>query len=157
MRINRFRLATALTVLLACCASIAAQNKGFDIVRMDNSADACTDFFQYSNGTWLKNTEIPAAYSRWGSFNILGENNNDTLKGILETASKNTAAAGSDAQLIGDYYASCMDEAAIEKAGIAPLAPYFKQIDKIKTVKDVQNQIAVMHNLGIPVLFGFGG
>ena len=157
MHINRFRLATALTVLLACCASIAAQNKGFDIVRMDNSADACTDFFQYSNGTWLKNTEIPAAYSRWGSFNILGENNNDTLKGILETASKNTAAAGSDAQLIGDYYASCMDEAAIEKAGIAPLAPYFKQIDKIKTVKDVQNQIAVMHNLGIPVLFGFGG
>ncbi len=156
MRIFGFRLATALTVLLTFYVSISAQNKGFDIVRMDNSADACTDFFQYSNGTWLKNTEIPAAYSRWGSFNILGENNNNTLKDILETASKNNAAASSDAQLIGDYYASCMDEAAIEKAGLAPLAPYFKQIDKIKNVKDLQNQIAAMHNLGIPVLFGFG-
>lgn len=156
MRITKFRLATALTVLLAFCASILAQDKGFDIVRMDNSADACTDFFQYSNGTWLKNTEIPAAYSRWGSFNILGENNNNTLKDILETASKNNAAAGSDAQLIGDYYASCMDEAAIEKAGLAPLAPYFKQIDGIKNVKNLQHQIAVMHNLGLPVLFGFG-
>ena len=156
MRIFRFQLAAVLTVLLAFCVSSLAQDKGFDIVRMDSSADACTDFFQYSNGTWLKNTEIPAAYSRWGSFNILGENNNNTLKEILENSSKNKAAAGSDAQLIGDYYASCMDEAAIEKAGITPLMPYFKQIDKIKTVKDVQNQIAAMHNMGIPVLFGFG-
>ena len=71
MRIFSFRLTTALTVLLAFCVSILAQNKGFDITRMDNSAEACTDFFQYSNGTWLKNTEIPAAYSRWGSFNVL--------------------------------------------------------------------------------------
>ena len=60
-------------------------------------------------------------------------------------------------QLIGDYYSSCMDEAAIEKAGIKPLKPYFKQIDKIKTVQDLERQIAMMHNLGIPALFGFGG
>ena len=58
MRIFRFRWATALTVLLAFCVSISAQNKGFDIVRMDNSADACTDFFQYSNGTWLRGGEV---------------------------------------------------------------------------------------------------
>ncbi len=157
MRIFSFRLATALTVLLAFCVSILAQNNGFDITRMDNSADACTDFFQYSNGTWLKNTEIPAAYSRWGSFNVLAENNNNTLKGILEDASKSSASAGSDAQLIGDFYAACMDESGIEKAGISPLNSYFKQIDSIKSVKDLQHQIAVMHNLGIPALFGFGG
>ena len=145
-----------LTVILSLWTSTLAQSTGFDITRMDTSAEACTDFFQYANGTWLKNTEIPAAYSRWGSFNILGENNNAILKDILENASKTGGAAGSDPQLIGDFYASCMDEAAIERAGIAPLKPYFKQIDNIGSVKDLQRQIAAMHNMGIPVLFGFG-
>ena len=152
-----FRLAIGAALLFAVCSSAFAQNKGFDISRMDKSVDACTDFFQYANGTWLKNTEIPAAYSRWGSFNILGENNNDILKTVLETAEKTKAADGTDAQLIGDYYASCMDEAAIEKAGVKPLGTYFKQIDRIKDARGLQSQIALMHNSGIPVLFGFGG
>ena len=124
---------------------------------MNTSTEACTDFFEYANGAWLKNTEIPAAYSGWGSFNVLAENNRDILKTVLDDSLKTKAAPGSDMQLIGDYYSSCMDEAAIEKAGIKPLKPYFKQIDKIKTVQDLERQIAMMHNLGIPALFGFGG
>ncbi len=156
MRILSFRFAVALTVLLSVWTSVSAQSIGFDITRMDTTADACTDFFQYSNGTWVKNTEIPAAYSRWGSFNILGENNNNLLREILDANAKNKAAAGSNEQLIGDFYASCMDEAAIEKAGAKPLKPYFKQIDKIKDAKDLQRQIAMMHKTGIPVLFSFG-
>ena len=155
-RIN-LRLTIGATLLLAVFTSVFAQNKGFDLTRMDKTVDACDDFFQYANGTWLKNTEIPAAYSRWGSFNILGENNNDILKTVLENAEKTKAADGTDAQLIGDYYASCMDETAIEKLGIKPLKPYFKQIDKVKDTKGLQSQIALMHNSGIPVLFGFGG
>ncbi len=152
-----FRLAIGAVLLFAFGTSAFAQTNGFDVTRMDKTADACTDFFQYANGTWLKNTEIPAAYSRWGSFNVLGENNNDILKNVLETAEKTKSANGTDAQLIGDYYASCMDTAAIEKAGIKPLNPYFKQINAIKDVKSLQSQIALMHNSGIPVLFGFGG
>ncbi len=157
MRDFNFRLAVVATVLLSVWISAFAQNKGFDTSRMDKSVEACTDFFQYANGTWLKNTEIPAAYSRWGSFNILGENNNAVLKSVLETAAKTKAVSGTDTQLIGDYFASCMDEAAIEKAGVKPLKPYFKQIEQIKTTADLQRQIAMMHNMGIPVLFGFGG
>jgi putative endopeptidase len=157
MRNFNFRLAVVTTVLLSICVSAFAQNKGFDTSRMDKSVEACTDFFQYANGTWLKNTEIPAAYSRWGSFNILGENNNAVLKSILETAAKTKAASGTDTQLIGDYFASCMGEAAIEKAGVEPLNRYFKQIDQVKTTADLQRQIAMMHNMGVPVLFGFGG
>lgn len=152
---RRLNYLLVLTVMLSLWTSATAQNTGFDITRMDNSAEACTDFFQYANGTWLKNTEIPAAYSRWGSFNILGENNNNILKEILENSSQNAAATG-DAQLIGNFYASCMDEAAIEKAGIDPLKPYLKKIDSINNVKDLQRQIAAMHNMGIPVLFSFG-
>ena len=157
MSIFRLRSASVLMMLFAFCVTTFAQDKGFDITRMDNSAEACTDFFQYANGTWLKNTEIPAAYSRWGTFNILAENNRDILKEVVEKASKTKAAKGSDTQLIGDFYTSCMDEAAIEKAGAKPLDPYFKKIDKIKTKEDLVKLIAEMHNMGVPGLFGFGG
>jgi len=156
MRILSFRLAVALTVFLSICSSVSAQTNGFDISRMNTSVDACTDFFEYSNGSWIKNTEIPAAYSRWGSFNILGENNNNLLREILDANAKNKAAAGSSQQLIGDFYASCIDEAAIEKAGAKPLEPYLKQIDKVKDSKGLQRQIAMMHNMGIPAVFNFG-
>ena len=157
MRKNYFRFAAALLVALSVYTTTMAQSKGFDTNRMDTSVEACTDFFEFANGTWLKETEIPAAYSRWGTFNILAENNRDMLKTVLETASKSNAAKGSDPQLIGDFYVSCLDEAAIEKAGAKPLNPYFKQIKKIKTKEDVIRQIALMHNLGIGALFGFGG
>ncbi len=150
------RLFTALTVLLSISATVTAQTVAFDVTRMDDSVEACDNFFQYANGSWIKKTEIPAAYARWGTFNILADNNNNALKEILDANAKKTAAAGSNEQLIGDFFAACMDEAAIEKAGAAPLDVYFKQIDKIKDAKDLQRQIAAMHNAGIPALFGFG-
>ncbi|HEY0049213.1 MAG TPA: M13 family metallopeptidase N-terminal domain-containing protein, partial [Pyrinomonadaceae bacterium] len=155
MRTLRFM--TALTLLFSVCATTFAQSRGFDTSRMDTSVEACTDFFQYANGTWLKNTEIPASQSRWGTFNILSDNNNTILREVLESAAKTRGAQGSDTQLIGDFYASCMDEAAIEKASASALEPFFRQIDKIKTVDDLQRQIALMHNSGLPALFGFGG
>lgn len=157
MRNSNFRFIAALTVMFSICASVFGQSKGFDVSRMDTSVDACTDFFEYANGTWLKNTQIPSTESRWGTFNILADNNNAVLKDILENAAKTKAAAGSDTQMVGDFYSSCMDEAAIEKADAKPLKPYFKQIDKIKTTEDLQNQIAQMHNAGLPAVFSFGG
>ena len=153
---SSLRFVTALIVFLSVCTSVMAQTAAFDVTRMDDSVEACTDFFQYANGSWVKKTEIPAAYSRWGSFNILGENNNNALKEILDANAKTKAAPGSNEQLIGDFYAACMDEAAIEEASVKPLNPYFKQIDKIKDAKDLQRQIAAMHAVGIPALFGFG-
>jgi len=157
MRNSNFRFIAALTVMFSICASVFGQSKGFDTSRMDTSVDACTDFFEYANGTWLKNTQIPSTESRWGTFNILADNNNAVLKEILENAAKTKAAAGSDTQMVGDFYSSCMNEAAIEKADAKPLKPYFKQIDKIKTAEDLQNQIAQMHNAGFPAVFSFGG
>lgn len=151
-----FRFVTASLVLVSLSSSMLAQSKGFDTKRMDTSADACNDFFQYANGTWLKTTEIPASESRWGSFNILANNNNSVLREILETAAKTKSAKGSDAQLIGDFYGSCMDEAAIDKAGLKPVTPFLNEIDKIKTIADVEKEIAAMHNSGLPAVFGFG-
>ncbi len=157
MRRFYFRFTGVLLVLLSVCMVTMAQNRGFDTSRMDKAANACTDFFQFANGTWLKNTEIPASESRWGTFNILGDNNNAILREILENAVKTKAAPDSDAQLIGDFYSSCMDEAAIERAGVKPLNQNFKQIAALKSLEDVSRQIALMHNSGLPALFGFGG
>jgi putative endopeptidase len=157
MQRNSFRFAAALITLLSMCAVMLAQTKGFDTTRMDTSANACADFFQYANGTWLKNTEIPAAYSRWGTFNVLGENNFAILREVLENASKANAPKNSETQMIGDFYASCMDEAGIEKAGLSPIKPYLKQIDNIKDNRSLLKEIAFLHSQGIPALFGAGG
>ena len=157
MHKNYFRFLTALVVIMSIYASAMAQSSGFNVSNMDRSVDACDDFFQYANGSWVKNTQIPPSQSRWGSFNILAENNREVLRSILEDAAKQKAPKGSDTQLIGDYYASCMDEPAIEKAGTTPLAPYLKQIAKIKTNKDLPASIAWMHKNGVPALFRVGG
>lgn len=157
MRIVFLRSIAASVVLTLAASFAIAQGKGFDTKRMDTTIDACTDFFEYANGSWLKSTEIPASESRWGTFNILADNNNATLHTILEAAAKSKAAAGTDSQLIGDLYSSCMDEAAIDKAGAKPLKRYFKSIKKIKTVGDLEKYVGDMHSLGIPALFGFGG
>src|SRR4051794_39159575 len=112
----------ALVVCLAVVAQTDSNSRGFDASRMDRTASACNDFYQFANGNWLKATEIPAAFSSWGSFNILAENNRKTLREILDEAAKNASAAkGSNEQKIGDYYASCMDEAKREAQGTKPL------------------------------------
>lgn len=158
MRNFYFRWTAIIAVALSLFTVATAQNKGFDVNRMDKSVEACTDFFQYSNGTWIKNTKIPGSQSRWGSFNILAENNRQILKEVLEkAAARADAEKGSDTQLTGDFYSSCMNEEAIERAGIKPVMPYLNEIQKIKTKRDLKRSIAKMHNLGVPVLFGFGG
>ncbi|MDQ3633114.1 MAG: M13 family metallopeptidase [Acidobacteriota bacterium] len=158
MRNFYFRFIFITTLILSVSAIAFGQNAAFDINRMDKSVNACTDFFQFANGTWLNNTEIPGDQSSWGSFNILAENNRTILRELVdETVVKTDATKGSDTQLIGDFYFSCMNEAEIEAAGAKPISPYFNDINSIGDKKDLQKQIAKMHDLGIPVLFGFYG
>ncbi len=156
MRKQIFRTLAAASMLITMSISAVAQSKGFDPKNMDRTVDACMDFFQHANGTWLKNTQIPASEARWGTFNILSDNNNTMLREVLDAAAKSKAAAGSNERLIGDFYATCIDEAAIEKAGAAPIESFLKKIDGIKTRDDVQKQIATLHEAGLPAVFGFG-
>src|SRR5438876_12427993 len=121
MNIRKYHFVFAVAVIASLWTATLAQSSGFDTSRMDRSANACDDFFQFANGTWVKNTEIPPSQSRWGSFNMLAESNRDVEHDILEKAAAlsltERPAPGTNIQLIGDFYASCMDEAAIEKAG----------------------------------------
>jgi putative endopeptidase len=150
------RLFVVGTLLLTITvASLFAQSTHkLDPSTFDQSAAACTDFYQYVNGGWMKANPIPPAFPSWSLGNILNERNRDLLHDILEAAAKNTAAKkGSNEQKIGDYYASCMDESKIEADGIKALAPEFDRIAKIKDQKSLQAAITHLHFTGINALF----
>ncbi|HXD30325.1 MAG TPA: M13 family metallopeptidase [Pyrinomonadaceae bacterium] len=156
MRKTRFRFIIAFVLVVSVNTATMAQTKAFDTANMDTSVEACTDFFEYANGAWLKTHEIPASQSNYGSFSILQDSNRDILHSILDKASAKRSPAGSSLQLIGDHYYSCMNEAAIEKAGKTPLKPYLDAIDRIKDVKSLATQLAAFHNTAIPGIFAFG-
>ena len=125
---------------------------------MDTSVKPQDDFFMYADGGWIKRTEIPPEYSRWGSFNELIEKNNDALHEIVEKAAKSHAdpKTAPELQKVGDYYGSGMDEKTIEAMRTKPLNDELKHIDGVKDRQDVLKEIAHLHTLGIGAFFGFG-
>ena len=125
---------------------------------MDTSVKPQDDFFMYANGGWIKNTEIPPEYSRWGSFNQLVEHNNDALHEIVEKAASSHVdpKTNPNVQKVGDYYASGMDEKTIDAARIQPIQDEFKRIDVIKDRNDLLKEIAHLHTIGVDAFFGFG-
>src|SRR5690606_1214834 len=156
MRTSFLRTVSAVFLTGAFALSSLGQIVGFDTSNLDREVSPCTDFYQYAKGSWLERTEIPASEARWGTFNILAERNNIILREVLDAAVKNPGKKGSDTQLIGDFYGTCMDEAAIERAGTKPIDPFLSGIQKISNVRDLQRQIAKMHDSGIPAIFSFG-
>ena len=129
----------------------------FDVKNMDTSVKPSDDFFTYANGTWLKKTPIPPEESRWGSFNELIEKNNEALRVVVEKAAttKTDPKLTPEIQKVGDYYASGMDEKAIDAANAKPLDEEFKRIDAIKDRNDLPKAIAHLHNIGVGAFFGF--
>jgi putative endopeptidase len=134
-----------------------AESHGVDLTILDKTCKPCEDFFNYANGEWLKKNPVPAAYPSWGRFNELAERNREQLRGILERAAADSkAASGSNAQKIGDFYASCMDEKQINAAGAKPLDPEFARIAALASVADIQAEIARLQRSGVGGLFNFG-
>ena len=131
---------------------------GINIANIDPSVKPCEDFFHYASGNWLKNNPVPAAESRWGSFNELADHNNATLRAILNDAAKNAAKApkGTNAQKVGDFYASAMDSMAIETAGLKYLQPHLNRIAAIKTLDEMQHFLADPKAQAGSVWFGSG-
>lgn len=127
---------------------------GFDKSAIDTTADPCGDFYQYACGNYSKLHPIPADLPSFDQFTNLYEFNLQALHGILEKASTAHAAAGSDEQKIGDYYASCMDTAAIDKAGLAPIQPELDRIAAIKSRDELTPEIAHLQRISVDAFFG---
>src|ERR1700676_394080 len=111
---------------------------GFDTANLDKACKPCDDFYQFAMGGWMKSNPIPPEYSNWGTFTQLADKNQQNLRQILDDAVNAKAAPGSNEQKIGDFYASCMDTAAIDAAGTKPLEPELARIAEIKSVADLQ-------------------
>ncbi|HET9419290.1 MAG TPA: M13 family metallopeptidase [Chthoniobacterales bacterium] len=137
---------------------IETNAKPIDLSNFDTAVKPADDFFMYANGGWLKRTEIPPEYSRWGSFNELIEKNNDALHTIAEKAANTPVdpKLAPETQKVGDYFTSGMDEKTIESLKTQPLADEFKAIDAMKDRQDVLKEIAHLHSIGVNAFFEFG-
>jgi len=114
------------------------------------------DFYEYLNGKWMKTVEIPADKSSWGSFAKLRDDTLPQLRGIIEKAAAGNPAKGTDAQRIGDYYASFMDEAKLEQLGITPLNGELAKIAALKDKSELPALLAHLGKIGVNVPYDFG-
>lgn len=129
---------------------------GFDLANVDRSVGACEDFYQYAVGGWRTAHPLPAIYPRYGRFEEVAERNRETLKAILEASAKDTAAErGSGTQKVGDFWSACMDETAIEAAGITPIRADLDRIAAIDSRAGVVAEIQRQQQMGITPLFRF--
>ncbi len=122
---------------------------------MDMTANPCIDFYQYACGTWMAENPVPPDQSRWGTFDQLAERNRSVLRGILEKASVDDPQRSALDQKIGDFYASCLDQAAIDKLGTQPLDPDLKRIAVIQSKAQLVDALIRLHLLGVGVFFNF--
>ena len=110
---------------------------GIDLTNLDNSVRPQDDFFSYACGGWMKKNPLPAAYSRYGSFDVLGEDNNKRINGILKELLSGSYAKESTEQKLSDLYKLSMDEARRNKEGVQPLMPLLNKMEKAKTTADL--------------------
>jgi putative endopeptidase len=158
-------MAALRSLLLLACFLISAsfafpQNSsahGIDVGDLDRTAQPCDDFYQFANGTWRTNNPIPASMARWSRRWQAGESAKDRLREILETAAADKSAPkGSTEQIIGDYYAACMDESRVNARGMEPVKPWFAKIDGAPDIASLQEVMAELHDILVQVPFAMG-
>ncbi len=131
---------------------------GFDLTAMDTTVKPCDDFYSYVTGNWRRTHPLDPQHARFGRFEEVAERNREQLRQILEQDSAMTnAAPGSLEQKVGDFYAACMNETAIETAGMSGIQPELNRINAITDRTALMSEIARLHGEGVGSLFRFGG
>jgi putative endopeptidase len=149
--------AAAFLTLAGCSSDHAAQDaaaakplgSGLLLEHFDRSVRPQDDFYRFVNGKWLDTTEIPADKSNYGMFTLLDDKSEASLRAIVEQAASAKVDAGTDTQKVGDFYASFMDEAAAEAAGLKPLAAELARVDAIRTPRDLSVAFGRLQRIGV--------
>lgn len=153
-----------LVALGVCAASLCAQSTAglpyspsLDPASMDTSVNPCEDFYRYSCGTWSKKNPIPNDQGSWDVYSKLAYDNELFLRSILEEAARPSPGRTPSQRKIGDYYQACMDESAIDQAGVKPIALELRAIASIRSLADLSRVVALEHanGSGRRVLFDF--
>jgi putative endopeptidase len=124
-----------------------------DVTSMDTSVDPCVDLFTYSCGNWIKKNPIPPDQTSWAVYSKLEDDNKAILREILESSASPAGRRDDITQKIGDYYAACMDEKAINAAAVKPLQPVLDQIQQMHSRSEIADIAATMVSSG--ALFRF--
>jgi endothelin-converting enzyme/putative endopeptidase len=136
-------------------AQPSASKSSVDKAAMNTAVDPCTDFYRYACGNWTASHPLPADRSRFGRFNELQDHNERISLDILQGAAAKTNRTGLE-QMIGDFYASCMDTATLLKKGLTPLKPELDHIAAMKDMAGIAAETARLHRMGVGALFSFG-
>ncbi len=131
--------------------------KVVDLAYMDTTVSACTDFFQFANGGWLEHDTIPPDYSSSGVGREMQDRNELVVRSVLEDAQarRDSLPAGHTIRKLGTFYATCMDSAAAQQAGIAPIRPWLSAIDSVATRSKLMPAVAALQVKGVNVLFHY--
>ncbi|HXK12833.1 MAG TPA: M13 family metallopeptidase [Vicinamibacteria bacterium] len=149
-------LALLALATLALAGAAAAQDGRFSVSSLDRSVDPCVDFYAFACGGWRRANPIPPDQTRWGRFNELAERNREELHLVLERAKDPAPGRTPIEAEVGDYYAACMDEAAIEAKGLEPIRPALARVGAISSKKAFFRLLGEHEAEGLPAVFRFG-
>lgn len=154
---NMKRLIPLMMIASTPLASMAQGQAGIKVANLDKSVNPAEDFYQFATGGWQKNNPLPAAFSRFGSFDQLQENNNKRINGILANLLKKSYKHGTDEQKLSDLYKLAMDSTRRNSEGVAPLKPLLDEMENAKTV-DALYALQLKYadfGYGLPFSYGF--
>ena len=145
-----------LSLIMACKNNSKTNMSAKDVVasNIDTSVSPADDFFQFANGGWLKAHPIPESESSWGIGKVLQDDIYSKMRKVAEDAAKTPAQLGTNEQKIGDFWATGMDTATIDKLGVEPLRPELDEIAAIKDITGVLNMVAKLQTYQVSALFG---
>ena len=143
----KLMVAAASMATVVGCSNSNSMKSGLDLSNLDSTATAGDDFYQYACGGWMQNNPLPAAYSRYGSFDVLAEENNKRVNGILDELLKGSFEQGTIEQKLSDLYKLAMDSVKRDQDGVKPLMPLIERMEQAKTVDElfaIQQELAPM-------------
>jgi endothelin-converting enzyme/putative endopeptidase len=146
-------VAGALFGAVLTLSPVFAADPGSGLPEVDPSVDPCTNFYQYACSAWTKSHPIPSDQSRWGSFSVLNQSNQEILRAALE---KVIAEPKPGSQRLADFYGACMDDKAADSKGWAPIKPTLDKVAALSDLKSLAKLLADLHAQGINAYFAFG-